>query len=74
MNLLKNKFVQAIGVAAIAYLLFQALAWAMEAILRIAETFSQWYRFTAVPWAEEAAIAIGVIYFIIAAVVNSRSD
>lgn len=73
-DILKNKFVQSIGVAAIIYLLFQALAWGMEEILSVLESFSRWFRLYAVPKAEEAAIAFGLLYLIISAVTNSKSD
>ena len=73
-DLLQNRFVQSLGVAALVYLIFQALAWGMEAILRILESFSRWYRYHGVPWAEETAIAIGVIYLIVSAVISSRQN
>ena len=73
MNLLTNRFIQALGVAALIYLCFQALAWGLDAILHILEGFSRWYRFYAIRWAEEAAIAIGVFFLLIAATVNSKS-
>lgn len=65
---------QAVGAGAIAYLILQALGWGIDALLRLLETFARWYRLHGVPWAEEAAIAAAVIYLIVAAVLNSRSD
>ncbi|CCQ52786.1 hypothetical protein [Crocosphaera watsonii] len=44
-NLFKNQFVQALGVAALVYLIFQALGWGVESILNILESFSRWYRY-----------------------------
>ena len=44
-NLFKNQFVQALGVAALVYLIFQALGWGVESILNILESFSIWYRY-----------------------------
>lgn len=73
MNLFQNKFVQAAGVGAVVYLALRALGWAIEAILIMFETFSRWYRLQGLPWAEEAAIAIAIIYFIVIAVTNSKS-
>ncbi len=74
MNLLKNSFVQSVGVAAITYLLLLAIGWGIEAILRIIESFSQWYRYYAINWIEEAAIALGIIWFIISAVSSSKES
>jgi hypothetical protein len=71
-NLLNNRFVQSVGIAAIAYILFQALGWGLESVLRLIESFSRWYRFSAIVWIEEASIAIGVIWFILSAVISSR--
>ena len=44
-NLFKNQFVQALGVAALVYLIFQALGWGVESIVNILESFSRWYRY-----------------------------
>jgi len=68
MNLLKNSFIQSVGVAAIAYILLLALGWGIEAILRLIESFSRWY------WIEEAAIALGIIWFLISAVSSSKDS
>lgn len=73
-NLFKNKFVQAVGVAAIVYLLFIALSWSFGLILSILESFARWYRYTFIPYADETAIAIGLAYLIISAVISSRHD
>lgn len=74
MNLLKNRFVQALGVMALIYLCFQALAWGLDSILKILTVFSHWYRFYAIKWMEEVAIAIGFIFLLISATVNSKND
>jgi len=74
MNLLKNRFVQSVGVAAIAYILLQALGWGVESILRLIESFSRWYRFYAIAWIEEASIAFGVFWFVISAVSSSKDS
>jgi hypothetical protein len=74
MNLLKNSFIQSVGVAAIAYILLLALGWGIEAILRLIESFSRWYRFYAINWIEEAAIALGIIWFLISAVSSSKDS
>ena len=73
-NLFKNKFVQAVGVAAVMYLLFMALSWSFSLILSILESFARWYRYTFIPYADETAIAIGVVYLIVSAVISSQHD
>lgn len=74
MNLFRNAFVQALGVAALVYLLFKGLGWGIEVVLHILESFSRWYRFYGVKWAEEAAIAFGLIFILVTAVINSRNN
>ncbi len=71
-NLLKNQFIQALGVAAFVYLIFQALGWGVESILNILESFARWYRYYGIKWAEEAAIAFGGFFLLISAVSNSK--
>lgn len=71
-DLLKNRFVQSVGVAAITYLTFQALAWGLEAILNILESFARWYRLQGIDLAEEVALAVGAIFFILSAIINSK--
>lgn len=72
--MLRNQFIQSLGVAAVVYLLFQAFAWGMEEVLHLLESFSVWFRYYAVPISEEAAIALGLLYLIFSAVINSRSN
>lgn len=72
MNLFKNTFIQALGVAALVYLILQALGWSLESILHILESFARWYRYSGSKWFEEMAIAAGVGFLLIAAVINSR--
>jgi hypothetical protein len=74
MNLFKNRFVQSVGVAAIAYILLKALGWGVESILRLIESFSQWYRFYAIDWIEEVSIAFGIFWFVISAVSSSKDN
>ena len=66
--MLKNKFVQAAAVAALVYMLFQIVTWGLGSFLRVVETFARWYRFNGAPWAEETAIAVGLLYLFVAAV------
>ena len=72
MNLFKNTFIQALGVAALVYLSLQALGWGLESILNILESFARWYRFSGSKWLEEIAIAAGVAFLLFAAVINSK--
>ena len=72
MNLFKNTFIQALGVAALVYLTLQAFGWGLESILHILESFARWYRFSGSKWLEEIAIAAGVGFLLIAAVINSK--
>lgn len=72
MNLFKNTFIQALGVAALVYLLLQAFGWGLESILNILESFTRWYRYSGSKWLEEIAIASGVEFWLFAAVINSK--
>ncbi len=68
----RNVFIQAIGLAAIAYLILITLNWGMVNLLRLLESFGSWYRFRFIHWAEEVAIAIGILYLIVVGVLSSR--
>ncbi len=72
-KLLKNQFVQALGVVALVYLILQAIGWGTEAILNILESFSRWYRFYGLKWSEEAALAFGLLFLLLSAVANSKN-
>ena len=74
MDLFRNNFIQALEVAALVYLLLLFFGWGLKSILLILETFSRWYRTYGMKYAEEAAIASGLIFLLIAAVVNSKND
>ncbi|MFN9671348.1 MAG: hypothetical protein ACK552_01705 [Microcystis sp.] len=50
MDLLKNRFVQSLGVGAFFYLLMLSLNWVVLFTLRILESFSSWYRYRAAPY------------------------
>ncbi len=58
-NLFKNQFVQALG-------------WGVESILNILESFSRWYRYYGIKWAEEASIVFGALFLFISAVSSSK--
>ena len=70
MNLFRNRFVQSVGVAAIIYLTFQGFAWLTDAIAH----FAIWFRVYALPWAEETALALGFIFLLVSAVLNSKNS
>ncbi|GAB4546634.1 MAG: hypothetical protein Tsb0014_41220 [Pleurocapsa sp.] len=72
MDLFKNTFVQAVGVAALAYLVLQAFGWGLESVLSLLESFARWYRFSGSRWLEEIALAAGALYLLFAAVINSK--
>jgi hypothetical protein len=72
--MLNNHFIRAAAIAALVYFLFQLVSWGIGAFLRILETFSRWYRFHGVPWAEETAIVVGLLYLFFVAVSSSKSS
>jgi len=72
MNLFRNTFIQALGVAALVYLVLQAFGWGLESILHILESFARWYRYSGSKWLEEIAIAAGAVFLLVAAVINSK--
>jgi hypothetical protein len=69
-----NKFVQSLGVAAFVYLLLRLTGWGFDAFLRMLESFARWYRYSAVPWSEEIAIAAGLLFLLVSAFFSSRSS
>jgi hypothetical protein len=73
-DLMNNRFVQGLGVGALFYLLFQILAISLNSILRILETFAQWYRFHAMPHALIISAVLGFGYILLNGVFNSRSS
>ena len=73
MNLFRNTFIQALGVAAFIYLLFKGFDLGLKSILSALNSFSNWYRFHGVKWAEEVAITCGLTFLLFAAVINSKN-
>jgi len=69
-----NLFVQAIGVAAVTYLVFRSLYWVLYYLAKMMSSLSYWLRYTALPWSEEVAIGLGIIYIVVAAVMSSRNS
>ena len=69
-----NPFIQAVGVAATAYLIFRSLAWAIFAVASIMQSFASWLKWNFVPWSEEVAIGIGVAFLIYVAATTSRRN
>lgn len=72
MDLFNNKFIQALGVGLFFYLVLKLLGSGLYSIVRILESFSRWYRYSAIPHAEEAAIAIAVLFLLISAVMSGQ--
>ena len=72
MALLRNQFIQALGVAAFVYLLLQAFGWGLESILSIVSSFARWYRYYGSQRLEEIALAAGAVYLLVISVVNSK--
>lgn len=73
-DLLRNRFVQSLGVGALVYLLMMSLNWAMLFLLRALETFSAWYRYRAAPYTFQVAIGLAIAYLIVSAVFSSKRN
>ncbi len=69
---MNNKFVQAVGVASIAYVFFLSLSWALSALTRATFGFTYWMRYTLQPNSWLIAIALGVVWLLWA--VSSRRE
>lgn len=74
MDLLRNMFVQGIGVGAVVFILLRAFDWIMIFLLGTLESFSQWYRFYASPYAWEIALGAAVVWVIGWGVFSSRRN
>jgi ABC-type multidrug transport system permease subunit len=74
MDLLKNRFVQSLGVGAFFYLLMLSVNWVMLFTLRILESFSGWYRYRAAPYSFQISLGVTLAYLLITAVISSRED
>jgi len=72
--LLQNLFVQSLGVGTLAYLTLLDIDWVIIFLLRILETFSQWYRWHASPYAFQIALGMTVLYIIWQGVFSSRRN
>ena len=67
-----NPFIRAAGVAAIAYLIFRSLSWALFAFASVAQSLAYWTKWYFIPWSEEVAVGLGVAFLIFTAVTTSR--
>lgn len=74
MRFKSNLFIQAVGVAAVAFLVFRSLYWVLDHLARLMSSLSGWLRYTALPWSEEVAIGLGLTYLLVAAVLSSRNS
>lgn len=70
----RNPFIQAIGLGAFIYLIFKAAVWILLGIAGIMSGLADWLGYSLVPWSEEVAIAVAVIYVLLAALFSSRSS
>jgi hypothetical protein len=70
--LFNNPFIRAVGVAAIAYLIFRSLGAALFAFANVAQSFAYWTKLYFIPWSEEVAICLGITFLIFTAVTTSR--
>ena len=68
----RNAFIQAIGIAAVVYLIFLGLNWGIMGLLRMVSSFGQWYRYSFMYWAEEVALGLGIAYLVVVGVLSSR--
>ena len=71
---MNNRFVQAVGVAAIAGIAFWAISWGLGALSRILQTAIFYVQFVLLPYSWQAALAVGVLYLLFAAVTSSRKQ
>ena len=72
--LLRNLFVQSLGVGTLIYLTIRGLDWVILFFLATLETFSQWYRYYASPFALQIALGCGFIFLLWRAVFSSRQN
>lgn len=72
--LLRNLFVQSLGVGALAYLSIRALDWVIIFFLGTLETFSRWYRYYASPYSWQIALGFAFLWIIWSAVFSSRRN
>jgi hypothetical protein len=68
-----NRFVQAVGVAAIVAMAFLAISWSLGALSRILQTVVYFVQFVLLPYSWQAALALGLLYLLFAAVTSSRN-
>jgi hypothetical protein len=71
---MNNRFVQAMGVAAVAYIGFLGATWALGSFSRAASGFFYWVRYSFLPMSWEIALAVGVLWFLGSAVFSSRNS
>jgi hypothetical protein len=67
-----NQFLYALGIGALAWLLFTFLGSLLYSLSNLMASLANWYRYSATPYAWEMGVAAGAIYLLIVAVTNSR--
>lgn len=72
--LLRNLFVQSLGVGTLIYLTLMGLDWIIIFFLATLETFSRWYRFYASPFAFQIALGCAFVFLLWRAVLSSRQN
>ena len=70
--MLNSRFLQALGIVALCFLLLQGLSWILNSLLNISAGFSNWLRYNLLPHTWQIAIAAGVIYLLLNAVFSNR--
>jgi hypothetical protein len=70
---MNNRFVQAMGVAAVCYVGFWGISWALKALSYTASSFFYWVQYSFLPMSWEIALGAGLVWFLWSAVTNSRN-
>ncbi|MCU0527453.1 MAG: hypothetical protein MUF72_21820 [Elainella sp. Prado103] len=65
---MNSRFINALGIVALCYILLQLFTWIMNSLFRITAGLGSWLRYTVAPHAWQIAIAAGVIYLLYTAV------
>lgn len=71
---MNNKFVQAVGVAGVAYVSFLGLSWVLSALANVTSGFISWMRYSLLPNSWQIALALGVLWLLWSAVTSSRDN
>jgi hypothetical protein len=61
---MNSRFINALGIVALCYIMLQALSWITISIFRITQGLGYWMRYTLLPHAWQIAIAMGLVYLV----------